>query len=80
MWLFRCRESWAVFRGVLSAVQLRSAEHGKVQGTASAGHGKCRARQVQGTASAGLSRLRREFLLSWQKEPKPLSPTQSGAV
>ncbi|MEA9854343.1 hypothetical protein VDF98_21805, partial [Xanthomonas campestris pv. raphani] len=43
MWLFRCRESWAVFRGVLSAVQLRSAEHGKVQGTASAGHGKCRA-------------------------------------
>ncbi|MCF8825134.1 hypothetical protein [Xanthomonas campestris] len=31
-------------------------------------------------ASAGLSRLRREFLLSWQKEPKPLSPTQSGAV
>ncbi|MCF8857239.1 hypothetical protein, partial [Xanthomonas campestris] len=64
MWLFRCRESWAVFRGVLSAVQLRSAEHGK----------------VQGTASAGLSRLRREFLLSWQKEPKPLSPTQSGAV
>ncbi|BBJ97523.1 hypothetical protein Xcc1_32530 [Xanthomonas campestris pv. campestris] len=31
-------------------------------------------------ASAELSRLWREFLLSWQKEPKPLSPTQSGAV
>ncbi len=75
MWLFRCSD----FFGGVAARSECGAGHCNWE-VRSAEHGKSKARQVHGTASAELSRLRREFLLSWQKEPKPLSPTQSGAV